>query len=105
MADAGKVVIQKAGYQSADIDWSKLPHQANQRIIKAVAEMLLSFPMERVMVNIEKYINTTAATIPLCLLGIWNLNWKKATSRTAYCFWGGYTWELFCLHGGKDGKK
>lgn len=102
MADAVKVVIQKAGYQSADIDWI-VPHQANQRIIKAVAEML-NFPMEKVMINIHKYGNTTAATIPLCL---WEYEpqLKEGDKLVLTAFGGGYTWGAILLTWGYDGKK
>ena len=47
------------------VDWL-VPHQANKRIIEATAERM-GLPMDRVMVTIQKYGNTTAATIPLCL--------------------------------------
>ncbi len=67
-----------------------VPHQANLRIIQAVAKML-DFPMERVMVNIQKYGNTTSGTIPLCL---WEFEdqLKPGDKVILTSFGGGYTW-------------
>lgn len=67
-----------------------VPHQANLRIIQAVADML-KFPMERVMVNIQKYGNTTSATIPLCLWE-WEDQLKPGDKIILTSFGGGYTW-------------
>jgi 3-oxoacyl-[acyl-carrier-protein] synthase III len=102
MADSVKEVIQRGGHQSADIDWV-VPHQANQRIIKAVADML-EFPMSKVMMNIEKYGNTTAATIPLCL---WEYEprLKEGDKLVLTAFGGGYTWGAILLNWAYDGSK
>jgi 3-oxoacyl-[acyl-carrier-protein] synthase-3 len=72
-----------------EIDWL-VPHQANKRIIEATAERM-KLPMERVMVTIHKYGNTTAATIPLCL---WDYERKlKPGNRLIIAaFGGGFTW-------------
>ena len=102
MAEAVKEVISKAGHQSADIDWI-VPHQANQRIIKAVAEML-DFPLEKVMINIHKYGNTTAATIPLCLWE-YESQLKEGDKLVLTAFGGGYTWGAILLTWAYDGKK
>jgi 3-oxoacyl-[acyl-carrier-protein] synthase-3 len=67
-----------------------VPHQANLRIIQAVADML-KFPMERVMVNIQKYGNTTSGTIPLCLWE-WEDQLKQGDKIILTSFGGGYTW-------------
>ncbi len=77
-----------------EIDWV-VPHQANMRIISSVAEHL-KFPMERVMVNIHKYGNTTAATIPLCL---WEYEdrLKKGDNLVLTAFGGGFTWGSIYL--------
>ena len=71
------------------IDWL-VPHQANIRIIKAVGESL-KMPAERVLMNIEKYGNTTAGTIPLCL---WEFEskMKKGDNLILTAFGGGFTW-------------
>jgi len=101
MSEAVKEVISGAGYQSADIDWI-VPHQANYRIIKSVAEML-DFPLEKVMINIQKYGNTTAATIPLCL---WDYEHKlkEGDKLVLTAFGGGYTWGGILLTWAYDGK-
>jgi 3-oxoacyl-[acyl-carrier-protein] synthase-3 len=71
------------------IDWL-VPHQANRRIIESTAERM-GLPMERVMMTIQKYGNTTAATIPLCL---WDYETRlKAGDRLILAaFGGGFTW-------------
>jgi 3-oxoacyl-[acyl-carrier-protein] synthase-3 len=102
MADAVKEVVNRAGHQSADIDWI-VPHQANQRIIKAVAEML-DFPIEKVMMNIEKYGNTTAATIPLCLWE-YESGLKEGDKLVLTAFGGGYTWGAILLTWAYDGVR
>lgn len=63
LANNGKVVLEKAGLKLEDVDWM-VPHQANIRIIETAAR-LSGIPMEKVIVNIEKYGNTSAATVPL----------------------------------------
>lgn len=67
-----------------------VPHQANLRIIKSVSEML-DFPMEKVMINIEKYGNTTSGTIPLCLWEYEN-QLEKGDNVILTAFGGGFTW-------------
>ena len=85
MASTIKDVVTRNGLSINDISWL-VPHQANLRIISSVAEML-DFPEEKIMINIEKYGNTTAATIPLCL---WEL--KKGDYLVLSAFGGGFTW-------------
>lgn len=82
--------ILKRNHLSADDIRFVVPHQANLRIIQAVADML-KFPMERVMVNIQKYGNTTGGTIPLCL---WEYQdqLKPGDKIILTAFGGGYTW-------------
>ncbi|MBK8554824.1 MAG: ketoacyl-ACP synthase III [Lewinellaceae bacterium] len=72
-----------------DVHWV-VPHQANMRIINSVAEHL-HIPMEKVTVNIQKYGNTTAATLPLCL---WEFGpqFKKGDNIILTAFGGGFTW-------------
>ncbi len=72
-----------------DLKWL-VPHQANLRIIKSVGEML-GLAEDRVMVNIHKYGNTTAATIPLCLTD-YEAQIKKGDTLVLTAFGGGYTW-------------
>ncbi|MEP7268345.1 MAG: beta-ketoacyl-ACP synthase III [Saprospiraceae bacterium] len=102
MAEAVKEVINRAGHQSADIDWI-VPHQANQRILKAVADML-NFPIEKVMINIDHFGNTTAATIPLCLWE-YESKLKEGDKLVLTAFGGGYTWGAILLTWAYDGKK
>ena len=78
----------------SEIDWL-VPHQANLRIIQATAQNA-NFPMEKVMLNIERYGNTTAATIPLCLWEYEN-QLKKGDKIILVAFGGGFTWGSILL--------
>ncbi len=89
MANVVKEVMAKNKLTADDIAWVT-PHQANLRIIESVANMA-DFPMEKMMVNIHKYGNTTAATIPLCLWE-WEDQLKKGDNLILTAFGGGYTW-------------
>ena len=89
MSGVVKEVMKKNGLSADDVAWV-VPHQANLRIIESVASMA-DFPMEKVMVNIHKYGNTTAATIPLCLWE-WEKQLKKGDNLILTAFGGGYTW-------------
>jgi len=77
-----------------EINWV-VPHQANMRIISSVAEHL-HFPMERVMVNIQKYGNTTAGTLGLCLWEYEN-QLNKGDNIVLTAFGGGFTWGALYL--------
>jgi len=72
-----------------DIDWL-VPHQANMRIINSVGDML-EIPKEKVMVNISKFGNTTAGTLPLCLWD-YESKLKKGDHIMFTAFGGGFTW-------------
>ncbi len=76
------------------IDWV-VPHQANMRIINSVGEHF-EIPMEKVMVTIQKYGNTTAATIPLCL-NDYESQLKKGDTLLLTAFGGGFTWGSIYL--------
>lgn len=89
MSGVVKEMMQKHNLSADDISWV-VPHQANLRIIESVASMA-DFPMEKVMVNIQKYGNTTAATLPLCLWE-WEKQLKKGDNLILTAFGGGYTW-------------
>ena len=82
-------VMKRNGLANEDVDWV-VPHQANIRIIKSVASGL-HFPMKKVMVNIEKYGNTTSGTLPLCLWDYEN-KLKKGDDVILTAFGGGFTW-------------
>lgn len=89
MADVAEQVMLRNQLSSDDIAWL-VPHQANLRIIAATAERM-GLPMEKVMVNIEKYGNTTAGTIPLCLWE-WEDRLHKGDNLVLAAFGGGFTW-------------
>jgi 3-oxoacyl-[acyl-carrier-protein] synthase-3 len=65
LADCALAALEKNGLTIDDVDWM-IPHQANLRIIEAVAKRL-NFPMHKVILNIQNYGNTSAATIPTAL--------------------------------------
>lgn len=80
-----------------DIDWV-IPHQANMRIIDAVARKI-GVSMDKVIVNIEKYGNTSAATIPVCLWE-WKKKFKKGDNIILTAFGAGFTWGAIYLKWG-----
>lgn len=90
------------GLSRDNIDWV-VPHQANMRIITAVADFL-NMPMDKVMVNIQRYGNTTAATIPLCLWE-WEKDLKRGDNLVLTAFGGGYTWGATYIRWGYDGSR
>ncbi|RYF96678.1 MAG: ketoacyl-ACP synthase III, partial [Chitinophagaceae bacterium] len=89
MADVSAELLEKNNLTGDDIAWL-VPHQANKRIIDATAERM-GISSEKVMLNIHRYGNTTAATIPLCL---WDFekNLKKGDNLVFAAFGGGFTW-------------
>ena len=89
MTSAIKELLIKSNLKLEDVDWL-VPHQANMRIIDAVSDHL-DFPKEKVMINIHKYGNTTAGTIPLCLWD-WEDKLKKGDNVILTAFGGGFTW-------------
>ncbi|MCX6289621.1 MAG: ketoacyl-ACP synthase III [Bacteroidetes bacterium] len=89
MADVSAELLEKNNLTGDDIAWL-VPHQANLRIIDATANRM-GLPMEKVMINIQKYGNTTAATIPLCLWD-WESQLKKGDNLVLAAFGGGFTW-------------
>jgi 3-oxoacyl-[acyl-carrier-protein] synthase III len=91
MADISYEIMQKNNLRGEDIAYL-VPHQANLRIISATAERM-GISMDKVMVNINKYGNTTAATIPLCLVEYYrNGKLKKGDKLILAAFGAGYTW-------------
>lgn len=89
MADSAVEMMKKHGLTSKSLAYL-VPHQANMRIITATAKRMGLEP-EKVMVNIERYGNTTAATIPLCLWE-WEDKLKKGDDLILAAFGGGFTW-------------
>lgn len=89
MIDTVGTIMKRNGLTNDDINWL-VPHQANIRIIQSVANGL-DFPMERVMLNIQNYGNTTAGTLPLCLWD-YEKQLKKGDNVILTAFGGGFTW-------------
>lgn len=89
MANVAAEIMEKNNLQASDIAYL-VPHQANKRIIDATAERA-GLPEEKVMINIQKYGNTTSATIPLCLWE-WESKLKKGDNLILAAFGGGFTW-------------
>jgi 3-oxoacyl-[acyl-carrier-protein] synthase-3 len=89
MVSTIKEVAERNNLPTDQIKWL-VPHQANMRIITSVADML-DFPIEKVMINIQKYGNTTSATIPLCLWE-WEDKLKYGDNIILTAFGGGFTW-------------
>jgi 3-oxoacyl-[acyl-carrier-protein] synthase III len=89
MADVSYELMQRNNLKGEDIAWL-VPHQANLRIIDATANRM-DLPKEKVMINIDKYGNTTAGTIPLCLWD-WESKLKKGDNIILAAFGGGFTW-------------
>jgi 3-oxoacyl-[acyl-carrier-protein] synthase-3 len=89
MADVSYELMERNNLTGDDIAWL-VPHQANLRIIDATANRM-DLPKEKVMINIEKYGNTTAGTLPLCLWE-WEKQLKKGDNIILASFGGGFTW-------------
>jgi 3-oxoacyl-[acyl-carrier-protein] synthase III len=89
MADVSAEIMEKNNLKSEDISWL-VPHQANLRIIDATARRM-GIGKEKVMINIDRYGNTTGATIPLCLWE-WEKQLKKGDNIILAAFGGGFTW-------------
>ena len=94
MADVSEQIMTKNNLKGEDVAWL-VPHQANLRIIDATARRM-SVDSSKVMVNIHKYGNTTAATIPLCLSD-WETKLKKNDNLILAAFGGGFTWGAIYL--------
>ncbi|MBD0295364.1 MAG: ketoacyl-ACP synthase III, partial [Flavisolibacter sp.] len=89
MADVSAELLERNKLTGDDIAWL-VPHQANKRIIDATAQRMGLSP-DKVMLNIHKYGNTTAATIPLCLWE-WRHELNKGDLLVLAAFGGGFTW-------------
>lgn len=94
MSESIKEILAKNSMEASDISYL-IAHQANKRIILGVADML-DFPREKVLINIEKYGNTTAATIPLCMRDF-ESKFKKGDNIILTAFGGGFTWGSILL--------
>ena len=94
MISTVKEVMERNELTVEDLDWL-VPHQANIRIINAVGNGL-DIPDEKVMINIDKYGNTTAGTLPLCLWD-YESKLKKGDKLLLTAFGGGFTWGTIYL--------
>ena len=101
MAGVSAEIMEKNNLTSDDVDWL-VPHQANLRIIDATANRM-GLPKEKVMINIQKYGNTTAGTLPLCLWD-WEKQLKKGDNLILSAFGGGFTWGAIYLKWAYDTK-
>lgn len=102
MSDVTAAIAEKHQLDKSNIDWI-VPHQANLRIIDAVANRL-EVPLEKVMINIERYGNTSAGTLPLC---VWDFEkkLKKGDNLIFTAFGAGFTWGAVYVKWAYDGDK
>ncbi len=89
MADVSAEIMERNNLTADDVAWL-VPHQANLRIIEATANRM-GVGMDKVMLNIQRYGNTTNGTIPLCLWE-WESQLKKGDNIVLAAFGGGFTW-------------
>lgn len=101
MADVTVETMERNGLKVEDVAWL-VPHQANLRIIAATAERM-GVDSSKVMINIEKYGNTTSATIPLCLYE-WEKQLKKGDNLLLSAFGAGFTWGSIYVKWGYNTK-
>ena len=101
MSDACATIAERNGLNGDSITWV-LPHQANVRIIEAVANRL-ELPMDKVMLNIQRYGNTSAATLPLALWD-YEKQLKKGDNIVLTAFGAGFTWGAAYMKWGYDGQ-
>lgn len=101
MADVSVEIMEKNNLTSDDIAYL-VPHQANLRIIDATARRM-GLAKEKVMINIERYGNTTSATIPLCIWE-WENQLKKGDNLVLSAFGGGFTWGAIWVKWAYDPK-
>lgn len=94
MAEVAALIMERNGLSHEDVDWL-VPHQANKRIIDATANRM-GLDSEKVMINIQKYGNTTSATLPL-LLHDYESQLKKGDKLVFAAFGGGFTWGSIYL--------
>lgn len=94
MADVSEKIMQRNNLTKADVNWL-IAHQANKRIIDATASRM-ELDEEKVLVNIQKYGNTTSATLPLLLSDFEN-KFKKGDNLIFAAFGGGFTWGSIYL--------
>ncbi|MDO6388546.1 beta-ketoacyl-ACP synthase III [Pontibacter sp. BT731] len=101
MADVSAEVMERNNLTAEDVAWL-VPHQANKRIIDATANRM-GVGSDKVMLNIERYGNTTSGTIPLCLWE-YEKQLKKGDNLILAAFGGGFTWGAIYLKWAYDSK-
>ena len=101
MSEITATIAEKNGLTKENINWV-IPHQANMRIIDAVASRL-EVPMDKVMVNIQRYGNTSAGTLPLCLWD-YEKKLKKGDNLIFTAFGAGFTYGAVYVKWGYDGS-
>lgn len=102
MADVAADIMERNQLAADDITWL-IPHQANKRIIDATRERMGLNP-EKVMVNIEKFGNTTNGTLPLCMWQ-WEPQLRKGDNIVLAAFGGGFTWGSIYIRWAYDGNR
>jgi 3-oxoacyl-[acyl-carrier-protein] synthase-3 len=102
MADVAAEIMERNNLTAETVDWL-VPHQANMRIIKATADRM-NLPPEKVMINIERFGNTTNGTLPLCLWE-WQDKLNKGDNVVLAAFGGGFTWGSTYIKWAYDGAK
>ena len=101
MSDVAAEIMERNNLTADNVNWL-VPHQANKRIINATADRM-SLPAEKVMVNIERFGNTTNGTLPLCLWE-WERKLKKGDNIILAAFGGGFTWGATYIRWAYDGE-
>jgi 3-oxoacyl-[acyl-carrier-protein] synthase-3 len=101
MADVAAEIMERNGLTADNVAWL-VPHQANMRIISATADRM-KLPAEKVMVNIERFGNTTNGTLPLCLWE-WESKLRKGDNIVLAAFGGGFTWGSTYIRWAYDGQ-
>jgi len=102
MADVSYEIMERNNLTSDDVDWL-VPHQANLRIIDATAERM-GLDKSKVLVNIQKYGNTTSGTLPLCMYDF-EKQFKKGDNLILSTFGGGFTWGSIYLKWAYDAEQ
>lgn len=96
MTDAGREALEKAGLTIADVDWV-IPHQANMRIIQAISDRV-GIPLEQFIINLDRFGNTTAATVPIALdEAVRDGRIQRGAVLLMIVFGGGFTWGATVL--------
>ena len=101
MADVAAEIMERNNLTGDDVAWL-VPHQANKRIISATADRM-GLSEEKVMINIERYGNTTNGTLPLCLWE-WEKKLHKGDNIVLAAFGGGFTWGATYIKWAYDTK-